>query len=825
MRKSGVAEKYVRVVQDMYERSRTVVRCAVVMDQLSEEVRQESPWTMMFADDIVICSESREQVEENLERWRFALERRGMKVSRIQSNGECGNEKISARIKGKVYRTVVRPAMLYGLETVSLRKRQESELEVAELKMLREARLRWFGHVQRRDSEDSFELHSVDLELEAVEKQIRDLQVKQAQLRQRKATLESSRTDAHLSQAQRTKDAACPGFVHSGAGVTRSLDAAAAEDASQAPGEDLSPSAATRTRNPEEEHRSCGPPCWHERRETEILKKDFRSLVEKVKEQKWKVHGHRVFGVLGCLDALALPPIQVTQLVTCIYEYCVHIYKALHTVSATTVYNDSRRRTSDTAMDFRGLLQGLKNWTLGEIACAAGLVTLSAGAGYCISRLLRRERAPPDHTQPPQVDICRDIFGMMRGPESRLCWFETAETHCLTREGFPYYTSEEESFTGIQFVEPNIQLLPTEQHQDPSPVLLPLDAGELISACRNIQFLSADPSVSQFESVYTKTYFLGMIRGPQSRHCWFKTTKTCSLNHMGFPYQTSIEDCFTGIQAESGKVTEFISCNRVETSFIVPHYFVQTITTVNCTYLYVAEDGQMYTSTWEYDQNDSEECLNPEEMEVPFICCHFSDRGVTEIGLKVPALREAFATLLASIHNQNFLFVVGKKIVMRLAAANNQDAVGVQLAYEALIQFLRTPSNQESIKAELSSCDHHYNFLDVFYELIFFSCFINGSKPQPLIRHGINEACLSFQKFKGGFLERLLALISMWDVDVWEPAAELYFTVLVDHLTQLAEVLFTQPLELYSDPAALATAVQHHLKQHVQQMMDILEKL
>ncbi|KAK3544097.1 hypothetical protein QTP86_001518, partial [Hemibagrus guttatus] len=239
MRKSGVAENYIRVVQDMYERSRTVVRCAVVMDQLSEEVRQESPWTMMFADDIVICSESREQVEENLERWRFALERRGMKVSRskteymcvneregsgtvrlqgeevkkveefkylgstVQSNGECGKEvkkrvqagwngwrkvsgvlcdqKISARIKGKVYRTVVRPAMLYGLETVSLRKRQESELEVAELKMLRfslgvtrldrirneyirgtahvgrlgdkvrEARLRWFGHVQRRE--------------------------------------------------------------------------------------------------------------------------------------------------------------------------------------------------------------------------------------------------------------------------------------------------------------------------------------------------------------------------------------------------------------------------------------------------------------------------------------------------------------------------------------------------------------------------------------------------------------------------------------------------------------------------------------------------
>ncbi|KAK3518092.1 hypothetical protein QTP70_033311 [Hemibagrus guttatus] len=118
MRKSGVAEKYVRVVQDMYERSRTVVRCAVVqteefkvevgllqgsalspflfvmvMDQLSEEVRQESPWTMMFAKDIVICSASREQVEENLVRWRFAQERKGMKVSCSKTEYMCVNER------------------------------------------------------------------------------------------------------------------------------------------------------------------------------------------------------------------------------------------------------------------------------------------------------------------------------------------------------------------------------------------------------------------------------------------------------------------------------------------------------------------------------------------------------------------------------------------------------------------------------------------------------------------------------------------------------------------------------------------------------------
>lgn len=35
----------------------------------------------MFADDMVICSESRVEVEEKVERWRYALEKRGMEIS------------------------------------------------------------------------------------------------------------------------------------------------------------------------------------------------------------------------------------------------------------------------------------------------------------------------------------------------------------------------------------------------------------------------------------------------------------------------------------------------------------------------------------------------------------------------------------------------------------------------------------------------------------------------------------------------------------------------------------------------------------------------
>ena len=49
----------------------------------------------------------------------------------------CGSRRVPARVIGKVYKVVVRPAMLHGFETVALTKRQEAEMEVAELKRLR----------------------------------------------------------------------------------------------------------------------------------------------------------------------------------------------------------------------------------------------------------------------------------------------------------------------------------------------------------------------------------------------------------------------------------------------------------------------------------------------------------------------------------------------------------------------------------------------------------------------------------------------------------------------------------------------------------------
>ena len=61
------------------------------MDRLTDEVRREPPWTMLFADDIVICEETREEVERRLESWKYALERRRMKVNRSKTKYLCTN--------------------------------------------------------------------------------------------------------------------------------------------------------------------------------------------------------------------------------------------------------------------------------------------------------------------------------------------------------------------------------------------------------------------------------------------------------------------------------------------------------------------------------------------------------------------------------------------------------------------------------------------------------------------------------------------------------------------------------------------------------------
>ena len=228
---------------------------AVVMDVLSEDVRGAMLWDLLFADDLVITAESMEELQERYEAWRECLERGGLRInirktevmlssregreelhitsgdggelkqvtsfkylgSVMSEEGGCDLEvrqrikaawakwrevsgvildrKVPMKLRMKIYKTVIRPVLLYGAETWALRRKEEGVLERTEMKMLRwilgvslmeriesdeirkrvgickitdkarESRLRWYGHVRRRD-DDSLIRKAFDLGIE-----------------------------------------------------------------------------------------------------------------------------------------------------------------------------------------------------------------------------------------------------------------------------------------------------------------------------------------------------------------------------------------------------------------------------------------------------------------------------------------------------------------------------------------------------------------------------------------------------------------------------------------------------------------------------------
>ena len=158
----------------------------LVVDELLKGKVKEVPWCMLFADDMALIAESDREVQLVLERVREALESKGLKINRekavhlesrwkgdvsecgrvkleevvlkrvgeykylgsvVQEDGElegeinrkvqlgwCKFREVSAvvcdrrvpmRLKGKVYSSVVRPAMMYGAECWAIKKVQE----------------------------------------------------------------------------------------------------------------------------------------------------------------------------------------------------------------------------------------------------------------------------------------------------------------------------------------------------------------------------------------------------------------------------------------------------------------------------------------------------------------------------------------------------------------------------------------------------------------------------------------------------------------------------------------------------------------------------
>ena len=107
LRLAETSEGYIRIIKDMYYGATTTVRkaaglteefkvgvglhqgsplssflFAIIIDRLTEDIRKDTPWDMLFADDIVLFRQNYRELEEDLKIWRNAMERRGLKVSR-----------------------------------------------------------------------------------------------------------------------------------------------------------------------------------------------------------------------------------------------------------------------------------------------------------------------------------------------------------------------------------------------------------------------------------------------------------------------------------------------------------------------------------------------------------------------------------------------------------------------------------------------------------------------------------------------------------------------------------------------------------------------
>ncbi|XP_070002243.1 uncharacterized protein [Nicotiana sylvestris] len=163
------------------------------MDSLIRHIQGEVPWCLLFADDIVLIDETRGGVNERLEIWRHTLESKGFKLIRtkteyleckfsgvtqeadgdvkldtqvisrresfkylgsiIQKDGEIDEDvthrirtgwmkwrlafsvlcdkNVPLRLKGKFYKVVVRPTMLYGAESWPVKNSHVQQMKVA----------------------------------------------------------------------------------------------------------------------------------------------------------------------------------------------------------------------------------------------------------------------------------------------------------------------------------------------------------------------------------------------------------------------------------------------------------------------------------------------------------------------------------------------------------------------------------------------------------------------------------------------------------------------------------------------------------------------
>ncbi|GKA58673.1 retrovirus-related pol polyprotein LINE-1 [Tanacetum coccineum] len=115
---------------------------ALILDDLSRGIQEYIPWCLIFADDIVLVSDSAKGLNIRLENWREVLEDNGLRVSREKTeylicdfgNGEIThNEDVDICIGDKI----LQPKESFWSECWPITKALANRVEEAELRMLR----------------------------------------------------------------------------------------------------------------------------------------------------------------------------------------------------------------------------------------------------------------------------------------------------------------------------------------------------------------------------------------------------------------------------------------------------------------------------------------------------------------------------------------------------------------------------------------------------------------------------------------------------------------------------------------------------------------
>ena len=218
MRKQNIPEGYIILVQDMYRGATTRVKAKrgmsehfevgiglhqgsalspflfiMLTDTISQDVRTELPWELLYADDLAILDITSTATQNRLESWQKVLTDNGLKINvaktehlstrenplpmtlngeelkqvdhfkylgsvidkdgtidkdvdlRVQAawlswrqlTGVLYDRKIPLRLKAKVYEAIIRPALTYGSECWAMKVTNKGKIATTEMMMFR----------------------------------------------------------------------------------------------------------------------------------------------------------------------------------------------------------------------------------------------------------------------------------------------------------------------------------------------------------------------------------------------------------------------------------------------------------------------------------------------------------------------------------------------------------------------------------------------------------------------------------------------------------------------------------------------------------------